>query len=1064
MFVASQWVAGLLCAAVLAAVPGSGQKAPQWEVVADFVEAIAGEGVENPAGASATSDSIGGVTKPAIFQHPSATGKPLVHITFRGIALPNVRGAEKLALTFSIGIREGFPKTEMPEADGCAFIVRVGDEEVYRAEHEQQQWHDVRVDLTRLAGQTVSVTFAMDPLKNSACDWAVWGAPRIVVEGRPAKPKPIPPVPFLKLSELSAKPVPSRIVSVHQDTRNTVVTAVLDRDLDLATAVADEAKRSGAGPAPLGPSLVVGEGAHPANHTLVRVLTPQGIAEAQFLAFGPEVRGGVSVNCGDLGGGACIAASPIADAKVREIRLFNRHGDLVRVLTPDARIAPPYAVAVGRFIPSRAEAAIAVTSAAPQPADAFVAIYSGAGRLQRRIPLPNAFGDTATLSRADGNGADRLLVSLPKAGRALAFDVTSGAMTERKVPGLEAGKAAYASAFGDQALLVPKPDATRSVVTRVPREGDTAEMDLGGSESRFWIQWYGKDWPTLPDGKYVRKSVAHHLRTDGASPAARNPRIATDQEKTAGASFVKGFADVLDSYDRDLPALWEPCFTHRWHKGVFQPWRDTIDPETKLQKYVMLSRNNHPIEYGEFGNIEFYSGSYAFGMPELDNLYLWPLRAFLRALVVKFRANPEHFVALEPNHEHEIAVDADASLGDYNPRMIEGFYAYLRARYGGDAAIRKAMGTPHAAYFDAPRNWDRGDWDSYSKDNPLFREWTAYQRYIVSRRAAETYREALLAGFPAEAVKSHQIPDTYAIGKLSAFSTITSRFTPIDWHLNCGAGYGFTRYGVWYNQPHDALQDAHAAGFDAMVMGEYQALTPSEADAYNQLRFIQQNGGLSVHCMMWPAEFDKGFNATMDAAATRLMRDDPPRPAQIGGVGEVRAYRDGIRAFDIACIGTGGEHTGLLKSLTADGKWEGTVYATPFHAHVDVKPLQVARTRGRAVVGPLDGLDSGVQIELVVRARGEAGGTLRFAVKRGDAELPGLAQVVRTTAGEKPYRFVLRAQLPTDGLHIVVAAQSASIVSAQATRQAELTPKLPKGILTGERHRGGVTFDVLPNR
>jgi hypothetical protein len=31
-----------------------------------------------------------------------------------------------------------------------------------------------------------------------------------------------------------------------------------------------------------------------------------------------------------------------------------------------------------------------------------------------------------------------------------------------------------------------------------------------------------------------------------------------------------------------------------------------------------------------------------------------------------------------------------------------------------------------------------------------------------------------------------------------------------------------------------------------------------------------------------------------------------------------------------------------------------------------------------------------------------------------------------------------------------------------ATRQSERTTKLKKGIFAGERHQGGVTFDVLP--
>lgn len=1049
-----------LLAFAMLAMPAFGRGAPRWAVVVDFVEALSGPGVDNPNHASAVSETLAGVTHAGIFQHPAAPGSRLVHLTFRDVALPKVSARERLLLTLSVGIREGFSKAENPSADGCAFVVRIDGVEVLRVVQAIQRWRDARVDLTRYAGRTVSVTFLTDPLQNSSYDWAVWGAPRIVVEGRPAKPKPIPDVPILRLSALDARPAPQRIVSVDRNAACTVVTGVMDRDLDLATAVADEARRAGAAPVLSGPRLVVGEGPDPENHTLVRVLDAHGIAEAQFLAFGPGVRGGVAVNAGDLGGGACIAASPLADAGVGEVRLLTRTGGLVRTVKPERDIAPPYTVAVGRFL-ALSSAQIAVASAGPRTGGGIVAIYAGNGRLLRRMRLPDAAGRGVTLGKAEGAARDRLLVSLPGAGTVLAIDAASGRIETRNVVALRAGKVAYASAFGSGTLLVPTQDAAFSKVLRVPPAGPAEEVDFGATENRFWIQWYDPKWEARPDGRYVRKSVFRHLRTDGASPATRNPKLALDPAQCAGAAFLKGFQPLLDAYDRDLPALWEPCFTHRWMKGVFQAWRDVVDPSTRLPKYVMLSRNNRPIEYGEFGSSDFYSGTYAFGMPDLDNLYLLPLRAFLRALAPRFRANPEHFVALEPNHEHEIAVETDGTLGDYNPRMIEGFYRYLQALYGKQG-IAARLGARFTRAFDAPRNWDRGPWDSYSQDNPFFKEWVAYNRYVVNRRVAETFREALLAGFPAEIIKSHQIPDTYAIGRLSAFSTITSRFTPIDWELNSGAGYGFTRYGVWYNQPHDALQDAHAAGFDAMTLGEYQALTSSETDAVNQLRFIERNGGMSVHCMMWPAAFDKGYNATMDRAAVDVLEEDAPRTVQTGGVGQVRAFRRGDRAFDIACIGTGPQHTGLLKSLTEAGRWEGTVYTTPFHAHVDVQPVAPRQEGGRLVVGPLDGLDSGCQIDVTMRVRAVSGGTLRFAVVRGGVELPGLSQVVRVAAGERRVRFALRVQLPVNGIRLVVTPRRATVQDVLATRQEEQTPRLSRGILAGRRHRGGVTFDVLP--
>jgi len=259
------------------------------------------------------------------------------------------------------------------------------------------------------------------------------------------------------------------------------------------------------------------------------------------------------------------------------------------------------------------------------------------------------------------------------------------------------------------------------------------------------------------------------------------------------------------------------------------------------------------------------------------------------------------------------------------------------------------------------------------------------------------------------------------------------------------------------------LQDAHSAGFDAMTLGEYQALTPSVADAVGQLQFIQRNGGMSVHCMMWPAAFDRGFNASMDAAAVSVLQADEPRTVQTGGVGQLRAFRRDGRAFDVVCIGAGPEHPGLLKSVGPTGEWEGSVYATPFHAHVDVRPAALKATRDGAVTcGPFDGLSSGCQIELTLTARSTGRGALRFSVHRGGVDLPGLTHTLKVSRGERRCRFALRVQLPVDGLTVVVRPEGAKIRDARATVEAELTPKLSKGVFSGQRHRGAVTFDLLP--
>ncbi len=407
-------------------------------------------------------------------------------------------------------------------------------------------------------------------------------------------------------------------------------------------------------------------------------------------------------------------------------------------------------------------------------------------------------------------------------------------------------------------------------------------------------------------------------------------------------------------------------------------------------------------------------------------------------------------------------MQAEGTQGDYNLKMIEGFFQYLAERTGRDIeALRQEYGAPFEGYFDAPRDWERADWDAYSGDNPFFKAWIDYNRYIVNRRLAETYREALLAGFPPEAIKSHQIPDRYAIGGLAAFSSVTNRHTPIDYAMNAGIGYGYTRYGVWYQEQHNVQQGAWSSGFDQVIIGEYQALTTEVEDAYGQLRYIFDHGGQGVHCMVWP---DDTFNGTMAQALDQLLEEDPLRPGITGGVGQVRPFVEGDRRFNLVSLGTGPERTGLIKSVDAAGAWEGSVYVVPFHAHLEAEVLELAGDESGFSVGPLSGLDSGQQVEVTFEARATGSrGTITFNALAGSVPLEGLEATVQVGSNWKPVRYVLRVPLPFDNLVIQVTCEGAELLAPLAVLETEQTTKVYTGKLDGQRHKGGVTFDVISN-
>ncbi len=1062
---------------------------PAGAVVADLVERLpAAEQRDMLARARGGGFKIAGRRLLGIDHHPQHPGAPRAEIVLAAVELPAVGPDERLLFAAELGLREGFDLAANPQVDGVEFVVLIGAAEVLRQRQREQEWRPVVVDLGRWAVQTVTLTLATECGANSNYDWAVWGRPRIIVEGRgPAPGAAFEP--YLDITELLSRPEPDRISEVHEHGAATTLIAVLDEQLDLATQLA----RLGGEVTPLvplGPELVVGEGPHPDNHTVVKVLNRYGIARVQFLAYPPEVRGGVQVECGQVNGEPFIVTAPISDPHVREVRVFDRNGGLLRTFEPRAEFRPPYTIAVadlfrlegeprpGNFFDQfLAESVGDEIIVAPQRSDepAQYEVYEVRGRSLANTTLRSdeAIG-RLQLVTDPGNDGDALLLWFADTGFAvrLGSATRGGGFELQDVPD---DVSLYPTVAGGWVATEPGP--LHSTLLPVGENGTIGEpLDLGREENRFWYAWPAaptgwEDLPPIPETEHVRRCDYRHLRVDARPAAAREPDFDNlDPDYWAGPDYIDGLrqANLLPDLTTVPPAVWEPCFTHRQFKELFARWHEAIDPATGLPRYVSLSRRNRPVEYGEFGRVDFVASAYAQGLPALDNLYVLPLRQFLRHLAPRFREHPERLVAIEPNHEHEIAVDRDHTIGDYNPANIAGFFDYLTRLYGWDlGAVNHAMQTNFVDRFDAPRWEGRGAWDEYDEANPFFWQWGLYNRYVVNRRLAETFREALLAGFPPELIKSHQIPDLYAIGGgLEAFSDVADRITPLDYAMTAGVGFGFTKYGVWHEREHNIGQAARDSGFDLTLIGEYQALTPDPEQAYGQLRYLFDNGVQQVHCMTWPEGHDNGFNRTMHQALARLAAEDPPRPGSTGGVGQVRPYRDGEQVYDLVTLGTGPQHTGLIKSVRADGSFEGAVYVVPFHAHVliDTEAEYPRLTLDRPLeLGPFDGLDGGVQLELTFRAAGA--GRLRFLVAHAGRELPGLGRDLAVTAEPREFRLILRAQLPAEGIELRLEpiAGPVELTDLRLTRHTDQTVRVHRGQLDGRRHAGGVTFAILPD-
>ncbi len=1021
---------------------------------------------------------IGDIDGKGIFQHsPRDVSSGNASLTFADVVMPTISVDEKLILSYYKGLN--VDHTTKDQADGVAFVLGIDGTEVHRSVKQTKEWERARCDLSDFAGRTVTVSLEMDGLGNSNYDQATWGHPRIVVDGRKLEKQRIEKVFGIKLSDVV--PASPAATNVHESgDRAVTLVSSFYKHLDLDAMTREAATDPSAAPlVPYGPRLVAGEGPHPDNHTIIRILARHQLPVVQFLAFPETVRGGVGVECGRFGAAAelCIVAYPLAD-NTRAVRVFDEHGGLLHEIKVADAVTPPFSVSVGNVLADHAGDEIAVTPAEQDSREVTVLIYAPDGALlQSASCIRRTSGKTSLRLSCNPGGAHDALV-LCEGTLAQAVELPPQTACDLPLSELAPGSRVFPSAFEDRTFNVVRDSKVESWVETIGPAG-RSRINAGTEENIFWYYLQKShagdkaDWEELPDGEYVRNGRYNFL---GMVACWSDVLKVGKLEGHSYADWTEGrFAQAMQKrlaeYDQGRPKTWSPTVSHRWGLQAMWPTMNIRDRTYGLPKYMLLDRDNETIRSGHFGHVSFSYGSYNFELPGLRDLYTYCQREFLKRLAPLHRKDPEYLLAVEPNHENEIVSGegGSVSIGDYNTSALAGFYKYLLVMYGNLDGINAAFATPFTdAFFDAPRHKGRGPWDTYDVANPYFAKWLEYNTTLVHRRVGNTFREALLAGFPPEAIKCHQIPDSYVFGFEIGFSAKTRRITPIDWMLNAGTGFGFTRYGTWYKKRHNCTQGSHSSGFDSVLIGEYGSLTPNEEDAYRQLVYMQERGVNFLHVMWWPRSHDRGYNKAQISALKRFSAEnDVPRPGLAGGIRQIRPYRREGAAYDIASLGTGPEHTGLLKSLRADGKWEGTVYTVPFHAHVDVARL-ASRESARITNAATDlcnvtGVYSGMQLEIVFTGTAPAATSLTVKVHHAGRHLPEQDMVVAVGPAQRHYRLIKKFSMPVSELNFKLEADRSDVVltGLKALLHREQTVRLKRSVFTGQRHRGGVMFDVL---
>ena len=187
----------------------------------------------------------------------------------------------------------------------------------------------------------------------------------------------------------------------YQDENSLSITKAVYQYLDLDAETKRLSNQSGVvPPVPLGPRIVAGEGPHPDNHTVIRILSPYQVCETQFLAYPPNIRGGVGIETGTDGRGRpFIATWPLSSKLTRNIHLFNQAGGTKGKIQVPGQINPPYDLAVGNFLPKSPGDEIALTSKYAKEANPLVFVYSASGKLLKKKAVTGKAGEYSLLTK-----------------------------------------------------------------------------------------------------------------------------------------------------------------------------------------------------------------------------------------------------------------------------------------------------------------------------------------------------------------------------------------------------------------------------------------------------------------------------------------------------------------------------------------------------------------------------------------------------------------------------------------------------------------------------------------
>ena len=764
---------------------------------------------------------------------------------------------------------------------------------------------------------------------------------------------------------------------------------------------------------PLAPALVTGEGSDPANHTLVRVFNRYQAMTAQFLAYPASVLGGVQVAAGNNGIQTVIATAPISAPGTAEVRIFDAQGALQYTIIPGLR--PPYAIATGRFLSETAGnfEQLVVVSQTLGASNAAVEVYSlatGALLKQAVLTAMGSPGDSLQISGFQGSPLSKLLVFNQASQRAMLADLELNTNQTYALSGIGAQASVHQSAFTNQFLAATYPEPTLSHVTGISPSLATTTTDVGHRENMFWAPTCHRTYSLT---NYTQNGGLLHFRPESVQVTQGKNNWPSVLMSTNPADWAYSYFAVRDNGFFNMarfftvanaakavcPAQWGTkgylympfSFQYAYIGWAFTKiWNPTdyIDVQTRLPAFDVLETNN------AVHNTKHTSYSMAPRCQPMEAFIFGRLRSLAANMAVDTFAltnvnmSPETRVLGFANG-HELTTRGN----DYNPYMVRAFQSYLTNNYQSVANINRIFGTAFTSVtnIDPPRGMGRGAWDvmelidNKPTRNAYWNAWLMFKQYSLDYWLVAAWRECLMQGWSPELLQGHQMDG----------SQEAVRYTS-------GKAEGFDLYGYVADRPNNIFSRSHTSGQNMIMLGEYGAVTPPWQQRA-QAGYMWSNGVMLV-CGSGGGS-DKNC---LDKDYFNIEHQNRPRPGITGGTGPLAPvvypaaegpfnYRIktvgspnnqvyGISgssgqtlSYNIVQLGTGSGRNGLLKSVNADGTFQGSVYLVPFHGHVDVDALQInangSLTQDGIVEAPM--LSVGDQIEIQFTAQTTNGGIVQ---------------------------------------------------------------------------------------